>query len=284
MADSNAILIGALALTMVVVIIAEVLWIRNRRMKKRLASGGSAGRGKASLRDEAHNALITGRAIARTLERSGGSMPGTWSQLEEAQLAYDRGNYRVCVDLVDRAKESMKAERLSREKKGDLAKLESSATPRGEEEVLTKEYIAKELPENFIQAKFSLNVAGEQMEECRNKAMDTEAAALVLQDAEQAFERKDYTTALKLAVRCKNLLGDATGSLETIAPEEEVIEITEEQLKFRCEGCGELLIEGDGFCRKCGAKVPKALECEKCGKVADMDDKFCRGCGSELPS
>lgn len=284
MADSSTILIGALALGMVIVIVAEVLWIRNRRMKKRLASGIPAGKGKASLRDEAHNALITGRAIARTLERGGGSMPGTWSQLEEAQLAYDRGNFRVCIDLVDRAKESMKAERLAREKKGDLAKLESSATPRGEDEVLTKEYIAKELPENFIQAKFSLNLAREQMEECRNKAMDTEAAALVLQDAEQAFESKDYNTALKLAVRCKNLLGDAASGLATIPLEEEVIEITEEQLKFRCKGCGELLVEGDSFCRKCGAKVPKAIECEKCGKTAEMDDKFCRGCGEELPS
>lgn len=284
MADSSTILIGALALGMVIVIFAEVLWIRNRRMKKRLASGVTGGKGKSSLRDEAHNALITGRAIARTLERGGGPMPGTWSQLEEAQLAYDRGNHRVCIDLVDRAKESMKAERLAMEKRGDLAKLESSVSPPSKDEVLTKEFIAKELPENFIQAKFSLNLARENLEECRNKAMDTEAAALVLQDAEQAFESKDYTTALKLAVRCKNLLGDAESGLKTIPPEEEVIEITEEQLKFRCQGCGELLMEGDSFCRKCGAKVPKAVECEKCNKEAEMDDKFCRGCGSELPS
>lgn len=283
MADSSTILIGALALGMVIVIFAEVLWIRNRRMKKKIASGVTGGKGKSSLRDEAHNALITGRAIARTLERSGASLPGTWRQLEEAQLAFDRGNNRVCIDLVERAKDSMKAERLAREKRGDLAKLESSAPP-AEDEVLTKEYIAKKLPEYFMQAKFSLNLARDHLEECRNKAMDTTAAALVLEDAEQAFESKDYTNALKLAVRCKSMLGDAEGGLETIPPEEEVIEITEEQLKNRCQGCGELLTEGDSFCRKCGAKVPKAVECEKCEKVANMDDKFCRGCGEELPS
>jgi hypothetical protein len=62
------------------------------------------------------------------------------------------------------------------------------------------------------------------MEKCRLGAIDTEAAALVLQDAEHAFEEKDYTTALKLAVRCKNLLVTEEGSLETIPPDEEVIE------------------------------------------------------------
>lgn len=239
---------------------------------------------KSALKDEAHNALITGRAIARTLERSGASMPGTWNQLEEAQLAFDRGNFRVCIELVDRAKESMKAERLAREKKGDLAKLESSSPPSGKDEMLTKEYIAKELPENFMQAKFSLNLARDHIEDCRSRALDTGAAALVLQDAERAFDGRDYATALKLAIRCKNLLGDMEGGLRTIPPEEEVIEITEEQLRNRCQGCGELLNESDSFCRKCGAKIPKAAECEECGKVADIDDKFCRGCGTKLPS
>lgn len=270
---------------MVIIIIAEALWIRNRRLKKRLSAGRTLKKGKYSLRDDAHNALITGRAIARTLERSGASMSGAWSQLEEAQLAYDRGNYRVCINIVEKAKDSMKTSRLDQERKGDVAKLESSTPPPpGKDEVLTKEYIAKELPENFVQAKFSLNLARDHMEECRKKAMDTEAAALVLRDAEKAFDEKDYTTALKLAVRCKNLLGDSEGGLETIPPDEEVIEITEEQLKNRCEGCGEFLDKADSFCRKCGSKIPKARECEKCNKVANIDDKFCRGCGSELPS
>ncbi len=284
MEESFTIGIAVIGLIMVIIIIAEVLWIRNRRLKRRLSTG-TVKRGKYSLRDDAHNALVTGRAIARTLERSGASMSGAWSQLEEAQLAFDRGNYRVCIEIVDRAKDTMKSSRLAQERKGDLAKLESSApSSQAEDEVLTKEYIAKELPENFVQAKFSLNLARDHMEECRKKAMDTEAAALVLSDAEKAFDEKDYTTALKLAIRCKNLLGDAEGGLEIIPPDEEVIEITEEQLKNRCEGCGELLVEGDSFCRKCGSKIPKARKCEKCNKVANVDDKFCRGCGSELPS
>ncbi len=284
MATLSEILMVLVTTVFVIVIIAEILWLRKRRLERGMGTGRRTKKSKSTLRDEAHNALITGRAIARTLERSGASMPGTWGELEEAQLAFDRGNYRVCIEIVDRAKESMKAERLAREKKGDLAKLESSPPPSGKGEMLTKEFIAKELPENFMQAKFSLNLAKDQIEDCRKRAIDTEAAALVLRDAEKAFDGKDYATALKLAIRCKNLLGDAEGGLETIPPEEEVIEITEEQLKNRCQGCGELFKEGDSFCRKCGAKIPKAAECEECGKVADIDDKFCRGCGTELPS
>jgi hypothetical protein len=211
-------------------------------------------------------------------------MTSIMNQLDEAQLAYDRGDYRLTIDVVEKSKDSMKAARLAREKKGDLAKLDSSPSPPGEDEMLTKEIIAKEMPENFMQAKFSLNLARDHLEKCRVGAIDTEAAALVLQDAERSFDEKDYATALKLAVRCKNLLVTDEEGLGTIPPDEEVIEITEEQLKNRCTGCGEFLVEGDGFCRKCGAKIPKAAECEKCGKAADIDDKFCRGCGEELPS
>jgi hypothetical protein len=282
-ADETLVTVVAISVIFIVVLIGEWFWLRNRRLKKRMGTGGPVKK-KKSLQDDAHNALITGRAIARTLERGGTSMTSIMSQLDEARLAFDRGNYRVAIDTVEKAKDSMKAARLTREKKGDLAKLDSSPPPPAEDEVLTKEFIAKELPENFIQAKFSLNLARDHMEKCRLGAIDTEAAVFVLQDAEKAFEEKDYTTALKLAVRCKNLLVTDKGSLETIPPDEEVIEITEEQLKNRCTGCGEFLVIGDGFCRKCGAKIPKAAECEKCGKVADIDDKFCRGCGVELPS
>lgn len=282
MADQTLVLVVAVALTFIVVVIGELVWLRNRRLKKGMSSGGRVK--KMSLRDDAHNALITGRAIVRTLERGGASMEATMNQLEEARTAFDRGNFRACIDIVDKAKDSMKTAKLAAEKRGDLEKLEASPPPPGDEEMLTKEIIAKEMPENFIQAKFSLNLAKDHMEKCRQGAIDTEAAALVLQDAEKAFEEKDYTTALKLAVRCKNLLTTEDGGLETIPPDEEVIEIIEEQLKFRCTGCGEFLVEGDGFCRKCGAKIPKATECEKCGKVADIEDKFCRGCGTELPS
>jgi hypothetical protein len=277
--QDTLIVVGAVGL--LIVVVAEVLWMRKRRLTKRMASGGTAS--KSPLQDDAHNALITGRAIARTLERGGTSMTAILSQLDEAKMAYDRGNYRVCSDIVEKAKDSMKAARLKREKKGDLAKLDSSPPP-AEDEMLTKEYITKELPENFVQAKFSISLARDHMEDCRLRALDTEAAALVLQDAENAFEGEDYSTALKLAVRCKNLLPTEEGSLDAIPPEEEVIEITEEQLKNRCTGCGEFFVEGDDFCRKCGSKIPKAIECEKCGKDADIDDKFCRGCGTELPS
>ncbi|MEE9224424.1 MAG: zinc ribbon domain-containing protein [Thermoplasmata archaeon] len=282
MADETLVTIVVISVVLLGVLIGEFFWLRNRRLKKRMGTGGPVK--KRSLQDDAHNALITGRAIAKTLDRGGTPMTAVKSQLDKAQVAYDRGNYRVAIDMVETAKDSMKATRLAGEKNGDLAKLDSSPTPPAEDEMLTKEIIAKKMPENFIQAKFSLNLARDHLEKCRVGAMDTEAAALVLQDAEKAFEEKDYTTALKLAVACKNLLATEDGGLETIPPDEEVIEITEEQLKNRCTGCGEFLVEGDGFCRKCGAKIPKAAECEKCGKAADIEDKFCRGCGTELPS
>jgi RNA polymerase subunit RPABC4/transcription elongation factor Spt4 len=277
-----------LVVAMVLLILIEILYLRSRRIKKKLQKGTplEAKQTKDRLRDEAHNALITGRAIVRTLERSGTPMKSAWELLKEAETAFDRKNFRVCINLVDKAKEMMKSARLAREKKGDLTKLESTpVTPAGKDEMLTKEYIQKKVPENYMQAKFSLGVARKQLKDRKGEGLDTDTAGLVLQDAERAFEDNDYMTALKLAIHCKNMTDVGGSGLATItaAEDEEVIEITEEQLKNRCTGCGEFLTEGDGFCRKCGAKIPKASECEKCGKVAEMDDKFCRGCGSELP-
>ncbi|MFQ6060307.1 MAG: zinc ribbon domain-containing protein [Thermoplasmata archaeon] len=281
------ILMVVLVLAMVLIVIVEILYLRSRRIKRRLRSGSvlPIKQSKEMIGDEAHNALITGRAIARTLERTGTPMGSAWDLLREAQTAYDRKNYRVCIDLVDKAKDMMKSARLAREKRGDLAKLEGKPfLSAGEEEMLTKEYITKKLPENYMQAKFSIGVARKQIEEKSEAGLDTEAATTILRDAEAAFEAKDYATALKLAIRSKNMVDAGESGLTTLAAEEEVIEVTEEQLKNRCVGCGEFLIIGDNFCRKCGAKIPKAIECEKCGKLAEIDDNFCRKCGAKLPS
>jgi hypothetical protein len=268
-------MVVVISVIFIVVLIGEFFWLRNRRLKRKMGTGRPVKK-KETLQDDAHNALITGKAIVRTLELGGTPMTGIISQLDEARLAYDRGNYRVAIDTVEKAKDSMKAARLTSVKKGDLAKLDSPLPPPGEDEMLTKEFIAKELPENFIQAKFSLNLARSHqakfslnlarshMEKCRLGAIDTEAAALVLQDAEHAFEQKDYSTALKLAVRCKNLLVTEEGSLETIPPDEEVIEITEEQLKNRCTGCGEFLVIGDSWLRRVPGHWRQLLQEMRC--------------------
>ncbi|UCD91849.1 MAG: zinc ribbon domain-containing protein [Methanobacteriota archaeon] len=286
--DTTLMLIIVVAAIMIGVIIFEIFYIRSKRLKRRLKEGKHyvAKPTKGELRDDAHNALITGRAIARTLVRSGTPMGSIWDQLEEAEKAFERDEYKTTIDVVEKAKESMKYARLTHQKKGDVMKLESTAPspPPSEDEMLTKEFIQKKLPDNFMQAKFSLGVAQKQIEESKSAGVDVSAASSVLQDAEKAFENKDYTTALREAIRSKNMVGAGEAGPTTIAPEEEVIEITEEQYKNKCEGCGEFLSPEDSFCRKCGAKVPKATECDDCGKTAEMEDKFCRECGKELPS
>ena len=101
MADQTLVLVVAVALTFIVIVIGELVWLRNRRLKKGMSSGGRVK--KMSLRDDAHNALITGRAIVRTLERGGASMEAAMNRLEEAKMAFDRGNFRTCIDIVDNA-------------------------------------------------------------------------------------------------------------------------------------------------------------------------------------
>src|SRR3989304_5180104 len=113
--------------------------------------------------DQAHNALITTKASASTLERGGIQSEEILSLLREAQMAYDRRNYRVVLDLTSQAKDRMLALKARQSAKGDLGKLEGIAAPEGTEETTTKELLQKEFPPNFAQARFTIGIAPKQI-------------------------------------------------------------------------------------------------------------------------
>src|SRR5437762_3864277 len=121
--------------------------MKNRRVR--------AAKQDSNLPDEAHNALVTAKAIAATLERQGVRSHEVSSWIEEAELAYQRGNYRVTKDLIGKAKERLLALKSVQASKGDIAKLEQLSTVGGSDEVTTKEILTKEVPPNFPQSKRS---------------------------------------------------------------------------------------------------------------------------------
>jgi len=52
----------------------------------------------------------------------------------------------------------------------------------------------------------------------------------------------------------------------------------------RCEGCGEVLVEG-ATCFVCAAvPMKKNFECTDCGEILDRDAQFCFVCGKVIDS
>src|SRR5213083_115139 len=189
------VVIAGVALAIVVAYF-EMKFIHKKMKNRRVR----AAKQDSNLPDEAHNAIVTAKAIAATLERQGVRSHEVTSWIQEAETAYQRGNYRVTKDLIGKAKERLLALKSVQASKGDIAKLEQLSTVGGSDEVTTKEILTKEVPPNFPQSKFSILVAGSAIEQARSSGRDVVQATELLEAAKGRFDAKDYDGALTMAV------------------------------------------------------------------------------------
>ncbi len=97
---TTATIVGVLILVMGIVTFLEMRYLRKKSKNRRVLSSRRADQ----LPDEAHNALITTRAILTTMDRTGVRTAEVVSFLDEAQTAYDRHNYRVTIELTTKAR------------------------------------------------------------------------------------------------------------------------------------------------------------------------------------
>jgi hypothetical protein len=223
--------IAALVVALVVLMVVEIKILRARRAKrlKRL-----------DLPDKAHNAIVTTKAIGVTLARGGVRSAEADGLLREADQAYRRRNYRVAMELADRARTVLLAAKARHGARGDAAKL---GPPPSKAEPTTKEKLQKELPENFLQSKFSLRVARDAVASSQRDGRDVADARAYLDRAEASFEAREYTEALRYAVLSRKV---AEG---TLPPVEAPSGTT------HCPECGTAVAADDAFCRKCGARL-----------------------------
>ncbi|TLZ51949.1 MAG: zinc ribbon domain-containing protein [Methanobacteriota archaeon] len=275
MADLDAnqmILIAAMLLTLSVVGVLELRYMRSRR---------KVVEEKLDFPDRAHNAILTTKAIGEALARGGVRSPEADELVREAESASRERNFRVAIDLAERAKGVLRAAKLDQQRKGDVAKVDTIRQKGNPDEVTPKERLMKELPANYAPSKFSMNLARDDIAAAKGRGQATAAAEKYLADAEASFNAEDYDTALKHAVRARRSLGDLAPATETSPPTPSA---SPPVAKGRaCANCGAPLGADDGFCRKCGTKIPPARTCPSCGaKVAD-EDAFCRACGTEVP-
>jgi hypothetical protein len=267
-------------ITLSVVAFLELRFMRGRRRRRE---------SEGEIPDRAHNSIITTKAIAESLARGGVRSVEAEGMIHEAERAARERNFRVAIELSEKAKGVLRNTKLRREQRGDLAKLDEIAkTPTAPEgESLTeKERLQKELPANYMPSKFSMELAHDDIAAAKASGASTSDAERYLADAQTSFDQKDYDAALRHAVRSRRSLGggvtdDADEKAESPQPKV----ITPSTAKSRaCASCGAALASDDLFCRTCGVKVPVPRTCTSCGAatIAD-DDTFCRKCGTKVP-
>jgi hypothetical protein len=252
----------------------EIRMMRNRRRKKEA---------RGEMPDRAHNTILGAKAIAETLGRQGVRNVEADDLIVEAETAATNRNYRVAVELADRAKGVLRAEKARHHAKGDLAKLET-ARPAPKEEPTTKEKLTKELPPNFVQAKFSMNLAREEIASARARGQVVTEADAMLAQAQATFDAQDYTGALAQASRARRLLESPAAAPPPKSATPAAPPPPSSAAKTRpCSSCGAPVAVDDAFCRKCGARMPVARQCPECGTEVAADDAFCRKCGTKAP-
>jgi predicted RNA-binding Zn-ribbon protein involved in translation (DUF1610 family) len=278
--DPATIGVAALGIGMIFVMgYVEMRFLRKKMKNRRVRAAKS----DSDLPDQAHNAIITTKAIAATLDRQGIRSPEVGAWLEEAEVAYQRGNYRVSQDLVRKAKDRLMNLKSAQTSKGDLAKLEQLSTAGGDE-ITTKELLTKEVVPNLLQSKFSIELAGSALEQARSGGRDVTQATELLEAAKGRFESKDYDGALSMARLSKRA---ADGQKVEIPAKGLPAPSSTMGATQPCPSCGAAVQSDDTFCRKCGARI-ETPSCPSCGASLLSDDAYCRKCGKtvsqEVPS
>ncbi len=290
--DTTTIISVVLVFVMIAVVWLELRYLRQKSKARR----ERVGKRPEELQDEAHNAVITTRAIASTLaERNGIRSDEADSLLREAQMAYNRRNYRVALDLTTKARDRLSTLRAEHAAQGDLAKVAAAPPPADDEEPTTKEILQKEYPPNLIQSKFAIQVAESSITDGEASGRDVVQARSLIVAAKARFEMQDYSGALTIARQAeKSARGEPVtvsvppppGPAAVVPPSAAAPAAKAGPVAVAvgstCPSCGAPMKAGDTFCRKCGAQAIQS-SCPNCGADLLPDDAFCRKCGARIP-
>ncbi|MDP8011268.1 MAG: zinc ribbon domain-containing protein [Thermoplasmata archaeon] len=222
-----------------------------------------------NLKDDAYNKIESTKSIASILGKKGIKVGPAVAVLGKAEVLYKNGDYNGSISLADEAKRIL-----------DRAKLENTELPKDErvyeqpkienvekkdldDETLSPTYqLQKKLPENYLAAKFSLEMAQNLYDGSEeNKKID---AFEYLKMAKVAFNDSNYSESLKYSLKTQRILKNE-----------------EEKIEHKCPNCGAVVDPNDKFCWNCGYSL-KIRKCPNCGADIKPDDKFCRSCGYKL--
>lgn len=242
-------------------------------------------------KDEAFNALNTTQAVSRALKDKGKDTGPADMELIHASMAYDRRNYLECIESVKRAKKLLD-EAPTKPFEAEPKKVPLKIEPIEAEEVIQDHANigeTKKLPQNYLESKFMITAAGDDIEKSRSEGKDITASVCLLDEARMAFDCKDYDTAFKKSLKAKKAIDGSSEQTVT-----KVVETTPQPLMIseqivegpkndvRCSECGVVAKDDDNFCAKCGTPIERKKECPNCGAEVSEEDVFCRKCGAEI--
>ena len=266
----QTVVIMAMLVVLSAVMFLELRYMRARRQRKSK---------DFDLPDRAHNAILTTKAIRDTLARGGVQSPEADEVLREAETAHRERNYRVSLDLSEKAKGVLRDAKRGQQEKGDLSKLDRIQSNGVTEEVTAKERLTKELPPNFVPSRFTMGLARDEIHAAKLQGRDTAEAERLLASAQGLFDAKDYDASLREAVRSRRALEETPPEAAAPAPPPPVPSTAGRA----CASCGAPVAADDAFCRRCGAKAPAPRTCASCGSAVPVDDAYCRKCGARFP-
>ncbi len=262
--------------------------------------------------DRAYNRIDMARREVAILGRQGVDTARAREDIAQAQAAFDLRQFERAYELAQSAHEALVHARMTgtlasagatdrplaaspdgpRAGSGRLAASSDgtgySAPSAGGASAVTA---PPRLAPNRAESQFQIHLLDSDLEGARasrgSPSMVATASALRSQ-AQAAFDREQYTDALKFALRGRRELG---GRVETLAPvpgstgAELPGAVTDASATAdraaagsRCPQCGYPTRPDDGFCRGCGRpRVPTA--CPKCGAPRSANDTFCGKCG-----
>jgi RNA polymerase subunit RPABC4/transcription elongation factor Spt4 len=272
--DAVTVAVVLLLVSLGIATFLETRYLRKKMKNRRVRTA----KRDDELQDNAHNAIITTKAIVSSLQRQGIRSEEADAWLQEAQTANARHNYRVAMDLTAKAKDRLLALKAAQASKGDLAKLDRLSVGGPPDEMTTKEMLQKEIPPNMLQSKFSIEVAVTAVEQGRLSGRDVSQATQLLDAAKTRFDAKDYASALTIARQSKRA---AAGERVDVSIAPAAPQSPPTPGGRVCPSCGASLAEDDMFCRKCGSRLAPAA-CSSCGASLLSDDAYCPKCGTPV--
>ncbi len=280
LSDVDLIILAVLGIILAIVVFLELRYFRSKR-KNRVDL--------KIMQDDAYNSIQTTKAVAQTLKARGRTSKEANLLIIEAEAAFERGNHLYGLESINKAKDLLKS--AKEEKSDPIVSIISKASPKSSEEKCEVPFQeARKLPKNYLESKFMICSVRDIL--VQSSAIEKNAVAEAnLKQADESFQKEDYTEALKLAIRAKRALDGGADSIGPIEPKPVNKDSGVERLapppkslrepSKRCVRCGSSLTEEDVYCRKCGLKVDRSPKCSSCGEKLAEDDIFCRKCGNQ---
>jgi len=304
---------GVVALVLIAVIaLAFGYYIIQRMRHRRATLALEVDTAREMVEDRSFNQLKLARAEADVLARQGINVSRPSSLLDDAEAARSRGDYDTALALARSAHETLlklkdavpltgglppaatRPPSASAPVSGPAAPpaLSSPAVPLGamgdaaNDPGSSPTPPPSKLPKNKAEAQFQLHLLQDELA----KESDTKGPNSAVVDstklreqAQAAFDRADFTEALRFALKARRRLGS---KLETLPPSPGTLAagpspVPDPDELLKCGSCGETLRPSDRFCRYCGTlRGPE--RCPACGAASEAGDQFCSACGGPL--